>query len=482
MASLLRQIVASPRVRHAEAGLDLCYVTENIIATSGPSSTYPQVAYRNPLKDLVSFLDAKHGAEWAIWEFRAEGTGYPDSEVYNRVWHYPWPDHHPPPFALLPLIIASMRNWLKGKDAAGKGRVVVVHCKAGKGRSGTASCSYLISEEGWTPEDALQRFTERRMKPGFGPGISIPSQKRTISYVDRWTRHGKNYVERRTEVVELHVWGLRDGVKIAVEGYVQEGKVIQKFHVFSSAERQVVRGNVKERSGLSDVAKELLVKKEDQTELKPDENLVPVASLEKDVDNNSSSTTSAGGHANGDVVFKPTSPIVLPSSDVNIDIERRNKTKFGAFTMVTSVAHVWFNTFFEGNGPEQDGKADDSGVFELEWDALDGIKGSSRKGTRAFDKMAVVWRALPIEGMPGIQVNEPGEHEEVEQAQPADWRKANDESADSGKALGLRAATTDSAPISRAESLHSIPSPTDTPTLDERAQVKASIPKDDGGG
>ena len=33
MASLLRQIVAGPRARHPEAGLDLCYVTDDIIAT-----------------------------------------------------------------------------------------------------------------------------------------------------------------------------------------------------------------------------------------------------------------------------------------------------------------------------------------------------------------------------------------------------------------------------------------------------------------
>jgi len=129
---LLRQIVASPRARHAEAGLDLCYVADNIVATSGPGASYPQVAYRNPLKDLVKFLDSKHGDQWAIWEFRAEGTGYPDSEVYNRVRHYPWPDHHPPPFNLVPLIMASMRNWLKGGDAQGKDRVAVVTAKLGK--------------------------------------------------------------------------------------------------------------------------------------------------------------------------------------------------------------------------------------------------------------------------------------------------------------------------------------------------------------
>jgi hypothetical protein len=33
MTSLLRQIVAGPRAKHDETGLDLCYVTEDIIAT-----------------------------------------------------------------------------------------------------------------------------------------------------------------------------------------------------------------------------------------------------------------------------------------------------------------------------------------------------------------------------------------------------------------------------------------------------------------
>lgn len=40
MASLLRQIVAGPRSRHPEAGLDLCYVTDFIIATYVYGSGY----------------------------------------------------------------------------------------------------------------------------------------------------------------------------------------------------------------------------------------------------------------------------------------------------------------------------------------------------------------------------------------------------------------------------------------------------------
>jgi len=165
MASLLRHLVSSPRLPSPDTPLDLSYITPTLIATSGPSSTYPRTLYRNPLPDLLRFLNTKHGSQWAIWEFRAEGTGYADEEVEGgRVHHFPWPDHHPPPFGLVPEIVGSMRGWLSGEE----GRVAVVHCKAGKGRSGTVVCSYLISEEGWSREAAEARFTERRMRAGFG--------------------------------------------------------------------------------------------------------------------------------------------------------------------------------------------------------------------------------------------------------------------------------------------------------------------------
>ncbi|KAK5175883.1 Telomerase protein component 1 [Saxophila tyrrhenica] len=475
MASILRQIVAGPRAQHAESNLDLCYVTPYLIATSGPGATYPQVAYRNPLKDLVKFLDSKHRSQWAIWEFRAEGTGYPDSEVYNRVWHYPWPDHHPPPFALIPLIMGSMRQWLK--DEQEEGRVVVVHCKAGKGRSGTVCCSYLISEEGWTGEEAMQRFTETRMRPGFGVGISIPSQRRYIGYVERWTKGGKMYVERAVEVVEVHVWGLRDGVKIAVEGYVEEGKKIKKFHTFHSHEREIVRGSAAKETGLADVAFEVLGRKKSvkhkQSSAATVEQDPEIKKALNGADEKVNEKRDEEQPIGADVIFRPSSRVVLPSSDINIDLERRNKASLGGFTMVTSVAHVWFNTFFEGNGPEQGGSPDDSGVFEIDFDAMDGLKGSSRKGTRAFDKMAVVWKAVDVGRKPEVVITEPAEGEEVKQAEPADWR--GEKPTLLKKKLGLRPAETDSGSVSRASSVRSQQSETAYDSGDELNGVRSDV-------
>jgi protein-tyrosine phosphatase len=438
-------------------------VTENIIATSGPSGTYPQRAYRNPLDSLVKFLDAKHGDDWAIWEFRAEGTGYPDSEVYNRVYHYPFPDHHPPPFALIPNIMASMRNWLHEKE----GRVVVVHCKAGKGRSGTASCSYLISEEGWPVEKALQRFTERRMRPNMGKGVSIPSQLRWIGYVDRW-KHSKVYVERQVEILEVHCWGLRDGVKIQIESFVEDGKLIKNFHTFTREEREVVRGEVKNTT-MTQAVQEVLYKNGLGRTASKKEPSNPRTSTEKAVQDENTPLDGAADSKEvkvktttenmdtGDVVFRPAQRVVLPTNDINIDIERRNKAAFD-LTMVTAVAHVWFNAYFEGHGPEQDGIADDSGVFEIGWDAMDGIKGSSRRGTQAFEKIAIVWKAIKCEeGQPGVVITEPKEGEEVKQSSPADWKGQQGVAPDEDKKLGLRTSSPidSTTNVSKASSIQS---------------------------
>jgi protein-tyrosine phosphatase len=402
-----------------------------VIATSGPSSTYPQRAYRNPLDALVNFLDTKHGANWCVWEFRAEGTGYPDSEVYGRIHHFPWPDHHPPPFALIPNIMGSMRNWLHnldGDDKEEKGeRVAVVHCKAGKGRSGTIACAYLISQEGWKKEDALQRFTDRRMRVGFGNGVSIPSQLRYVGYIDKWANQmDKQYVERPVEILEIHIWGLKDGVKVAVEGYVDEGKKIKCFHLFHRNERTIIEdGNTSEEGSKKEVAPETPVS---ATESSQSDTSVPPRSSTFTAPSRTSTLTPGTVPA---MIFKPHKPLIVSSSDVNIDFERRSKASYTGFAMVTSIAHVWFNPYFEG------GAEHDSGVFEIEWDAMDGIKGSARKGVRAFDKLKVVWRypppesfedkenakgkkkEVPAEGRP---ISEPKPGDPIHESEPADWR------------------------------------------------------------
>lgn len=451
------------------------------------------------------------------------------------------------------MIVASMRNWLNGENdivAEGTGakgqksysstqvqakdgdnkRVVVVHCKAGKGRSGTMACSYLISQCGWTPEDALAKFTEKRMRPQFGAGVSIPSQLRTISYVDRWTKGGKKYVDREVEITEVHVWGLRHGVKVSVEGFADEGKKIKVLHTFTKEERCIVQGEAPGGGGVMDFLGDALSPVGDDEEVSEDADynqiingdetksggagnkdstpsrsqskkasrtsqLLRDRSVKKLTGNSksktinpadfatrsSSTSTPTSGQStltlpNADtsrptladtsepggmaVIFKPSAPIRVPNSDISVSLERRNRTPaYMGLTMVTAVAHVWFNAFFEGNGPENDGKAEDSGVFDIDWEKMDGIKGSSRKGTKAADKISVVWRAVGSQtdssSPPGVVITEPGEGSPVPQMRPAAWKGGDEEDPDKKRRLGLRAAEPGSEAVSRASSVRS---------------------------
>jgi len=325
--------------------------------------------------------------------------------------------------------MGSMRNWLQRldeKDKEEKGeRVVVVHCKAGKGRSGTIACAYLISQEGWKKEDALQRFTDRRMRVGFGNGVSIPSQLRYVGYIDKWANQmDKQYVERPVEILEVHIWGLRDGVKVAVEGYVDEGKKIKCIHLFHRNERTIIEdGSTSEEQ-------------DSKNKAAPETPTSAISSSQSDISGPSRSSTFTPGTVAPSTVpamiFRPHKPVIVPSSDVNIDFERRSKASYTGFAMVTSIAHVWFNPYFEG------GAEHDSGIFETEWDAMDGIKGSARKGIRALDKLKVVWRYPPPESVQdnsklkgkgkeelsaeGRPISEPKPGDPIHESEPPDWR------------------------------------------------------------
>ena len=491
--------------------------------------------------------------------------------------------------------------WKENRKPGGGRRVAVVHCKAGKGRSGTVACCYLITECGWTPEEALARFTERRMRPRMGPGVSIPSQLRTVAYAERWARGGddgagrRRYVDRAVEILEIHVWGLHNGVKLAVEGYVDQGKKIRIFHTFTKKERYIVEGDppsagggggvvgmlydmagygsaatpVPEQEVLDDArgggrenadaspvvsppdrsdtgtpssmkstkakmgkrASKLISKvsrssSRAQTPKPPadpdakspstdptgnesaDSSPTSITSSALSIDRerqnqgsgddssspangNTDAETEPGGRA---VIFKPRTTIRVPNSDVNITVERRNRAPSSmGLTMVTAVAHVWFNAYFEGRGPEQAGVPDDAGVFEIDWDKMDGIKGSSQKGTRAADRIAVVWRAVgpagddDEEAVPapspagkvGVDRDEQPKEEKKEQEtsntppsaepdpepeagaaipqmRPADWQggEQTEQPPDAAeRGLGLRTKSPDSADVSQASSI-----------------------------
>ena len=110
---------------------------------------------------------------------------------------------------------------------------------------------------------------------------------------------------------------------------------------------------------------------------------------------------------NSAAVFRPSKPLILPNFDVKIDLQRRQKA-FHGFTVITSVAHVWFNTFFESHFSSTGidladlarthtsvGFLPETGVFSIPWELMDGVRGFTLKGARALDCLSIIWRIVP---------------------------------------------------------------------------------------
>jgi hypothetical protein len=140
MVDFLREIVSGKRKRLRLASgltLDLSYVTPQLIAMSFPASSI-EAMYRNQIKDVAKFLNERHGNGYMIYNLSERE--YDQSLFDYRVVSAGWPDHMTAPLHVYIEICHAIDSWL----ASDKSRVAVVHCLAGKGRTGAACASYLV--------------------------------------------------------------------------------------------------------------------------------------------------------------------------------------------------------------------------------------------------------------------------------------------------------------------------------------------------
>jgi hypothetical protein len=158
--------------------LNLSFVTEDCALMCTPSTT--DVFKRNDARIVADYIKETCGTHFCV--VNVHEPSYDFSLFDNRVLLFPFPDHCAPRLSFLQDIVSAM-NTVKSKDPSLK---FFIHCKAGRGRSGTVLVAYHILNSRESAADLITAVNQKRSPDGLG--ISIPSQIRFLKYLEALTR------------------------------------------------------------------------------------------------------------------------------------------------------------------------------------------------------------------------------------------------------------------------------------------------------
>uniref|UniRef100_A0A8C5AWH4 Transmembrane phosphatase with tensin homology n=1 Tax=Gadus morhua TaxID=8049 RepID=A0A8C5AWH4_GADMO len=184
LEKVTRRMVSENKRRYRKDGfdLDLTYVTDRVIAMSFPSSG-KQSFYRNPIQEVAKFLDTKHEDHYRVYNLCSE-KGYDPQFFHYRVERVFIDDHNVPSLEDMLKFTADVREWM----AADSRNIIAIHCKGGKGRTGTLVCTWLIdSDQFESAQESLDYFGERRTDRSQSSkfqGVETPSQSRYVGYYE----------------------------------------------------------------------------------------------------------------------------------------------------------------------------------------------------------------------------------------------------------------------------------------------------------
>lgn len=232
LSSTLKRVTLLPiNALQNEMGinLDISLIAPGIIVCSYPVVATKRQLVRNKLDDLIKYLNTTYGlGYWRLYNLKSEvgDADYSDIDLVNKIYHCPniaiasnsinkrngssieipkhrkiplvnpklvtnpfdnlepiflrkgWLDHFPPPFDILQEVVDDMGQFL-AKD---NNHVCVLHCKMGKGRSGTICVAYLMKFKNISFEDSMEMFTRGRFKRIVTQGVTIKSQLRYLRY------------------------------------------------------------------------------------------------------------------------------------------------------------------------------------------------------------------------------------------------------------------------------------------------------------
>ncbi|XP_056011438.1 phosphatidylinositol 3,4,5-trisphosphate 3-phosphatase TPTE2-like [Ostrea edulis] len=232
MTQAARKTVSQNKRRYQKDGfdLDLCYITKRVIAMSFPSSGVSGM-YRNPIQEVARFLDAKHKDSYLVFDLCSE-RNYDASIFHGRVERVYIDDHNVPSIRDMVDFCIKVRKWLSENE----GHVIAVHCKGGKGRTGTMICTWLVDCDMFTEaEESLSYFGDRRTDLNKGStfqGVETPSQSRYVGYYETIVKNLNGEMPpvvmlklKTIRITGIHTVGNGDGSDLVLDIYQQRDPV-----------------------------------------------------------------------------------------------------------------------------------------------------------------------------------------------------------------------------------------------------------------
>ncbi|XP_007889410.2 putative tyrosine-protein phosphatase TPTE [Callorhinchus milii] len=229
-----RRMVSENKRRYQKDGfdLDLTYITDRVIAMSFPSSG-KQSLYRNPIEEVVRFFDTKHKEHYKVYNLCSE-KGYDPRYFHYRVERIFIDDHNVPVLEDMLKFTANVREWM----AADERNVVAIHCKGGKGRTGTMVCTWLIDNDQFeNAKESLDYFGERRTDTSVSSkfqGVETPSQSRYVGYYEVMKNEFKRQLPpqkklkiKNIRIHSVHGVGRNNGSDLKIEIIVAKRLVFQ---------------------------------------------------------------------------------------------------------------------------------------------------------------------------------------------------------------------------------------------------------------
>lgn len=148
------------------------WVIENRLAGSGLPLTFNQFRWLldHKITSIVTVREVPLPSDWLRNPYAGGKSGNSESLSTINYLHLPVEDYKAPTIEQLKSAISFIENEISSNRSA-----VLVHCAAGKGRTGTILAAYLLKNDLLSVEETIKKL--RRLRPG---SIQTPVQEQIL--------------------------------------------------------------------------------------------------------------------------------------------------------------------------------------------------------------------------------------------------------------------------------------------------------------